>query len=159
MSLASRRPLAFNATPAGRHASWDLSYILRRTVRQTGQAALPTIRPARCDDRVWTRHRRHAHSIHSPFPFGPRVMRTEPFMNSHVVVNPFWSTASFGDTVDTSPMELSALGEHLDLCKGSRGRMFRLQCVAETLNGFVAARLVTTLVVVALLIGAASLVL
>jgi hypothetical protein len=43
-------------------------------------------------------------------------------MNRKTAANPFWSTASFGDTADTSPMELSALGEHLDLCKESQGR-------------------------------------
>lgn len=83
-------------------------------------------------------------------------------MNTHAITSPSWSTASFGDTADTSPMELSALGDHLDRCKGSRGRLFVLQSVAETLNSFVAARFVTTLVVVALLIalwmGVASLV-
>ncbi|HEY5581983.1 MAG TPA: hypothetical protein VIK56_12630 [Rhodoferax sp.] len=78
-------------------------------------------------------------------------------MNTNDIVTPSWSTASFGDTADTSPMELSALGEHLDLCKGSRGRLFALHCVAQTLKGFVAARFVTTLVLVALLIGVASL--
>ena len=77
----------------------------------------------------------------------------------NVSVNPFWSTASFGDTVETTPMELSALGEHLNRCLGSRGRFFALGCVAETMNGFVAPRFVTTLVVAALLIGAGSLVL
>jgi len=71
----------------------------------------------------------------------------------------FWSTASFGDTVDTSPMELSALGEHLDLCKGSHGRWFAVQCVGEALNGFIAARFVTTLVVATFLIGATAMVL
>lgn len=79
-------------------------------------------------------------------------------MNLHVITNPFWSTASFGDNVDTTPMELSALGEHLDLCKESRGRWFSLQCVAERANAFLAARFVTTLAAVALLIGVASLV-
>ena len=54
-------------------------------------------------------------------------------------------------------MELSELGEHLDHCKGAHGRLFTLRCVAETLNGFLASRLVTTLVVAALLIGVASL--
>lgn len=80
-------------------------------------------------------------------------------MNTNVIVTPSWSTASFGDTADTSPMELSALGEHLDLCRGSRGRLFALHCVAQAMHGFVAARFVTTLVVVALLIGVGSLVL
>ncbi len=79
-------------------------------------------------------------------------------MNTQVITNPFWSTSSFGESVDTSPMELSALGEHLDLCKESRGRLFGLRCAAETLNAFVATRFVTTLAAVALLIGVASLV-
>ena len=80
-------------------------------------------------------------------------------MNTNLTVTPCWSTASFGDAADTSPMELSVLGAHVDLCKGSHGRLFALQCAAENLKGFVAARFVTTLVVVALLIGVASLVL
>ncbi len=72
---------------------------------------------------------------------------------------PFWSTASFGDSTETSPMELSALGEHLDLCKEKRSRWFAVQCVGEALNGFITARFVTTLVVATLLIGVALLVL
>ena len=80
-------------------------------------------------------------------------------MNDPHVATPSWSTASFGDTTDTSPMELDELGDHLDQCKGSRGRLFTLRCVAETLNAFVAPRFVSTLVVVTLLIGAGTLVL
>ncbi len=68
-----------------------------------------------------------------------------------------WSTASFGDSVDTSPMELAQLGEHLGRCHVSRGRWFTLRCIAESMNGFVAPRFVTTLVLAALLIGLASL--
>ena len=79
-------------------------------------------------------------------------------MNNPVVVRPVWSTASFGQAVDTSPMELSALGAHLDLCRGSRGALFAMRCSAERMNTFVASRFVTTVAVVALLIGAASLV-
>ena len=78
-------------------------------------------------------------------------------MNNELTAPPCWTTASFGDNAETSPMELSALGEHLHACKGSRGRLFALHCVAETMHGFVAARFVTTLVVVALLIGVGSL--
>ena len=74
-------------------------------------------------------------------------------MKTTAIANTHWATSSFGGTVDTSPMELSALGEHLDNCKGLHGRMFALRCAAETMNGFVSARFVTTLVVVALLIG------
>jgi len=68
-------------------------------------------------------------------------------------VRPFWSTASFGDTVDTSPGELSALGEHLASCRGATGRLFKVRCIAEATHGFVAGRLVTTLVVVVLLVA------
>ena len=79
-------------------------------------------------------------------------------MRNPAIATPFWSTASFGDPADTSPMDLSALEDHLGACKGSQGRWFELQCIVETMNGFVAARLVTTLVVVsALLIGVSSL--
>ena len=80
-------------------------------------------------------------------------------MNTHITATPRWSTSSFGNTVDTSPMELSALGSHLDLCQGARGRLFTLHCAAEIMNRFVAPRFVTTLVVVALVIGLGSLVL
>lgn len=80
-------------------------------------------------------------------------------MNTNVIATPSWSTASFGDTAATSPRDLSALGEHLDSCRESHGHLFALRCVAQTMHGFIAARFVTTLVVVALLIGLASLVL
>ena len=69
-----------------------------------------------------------------------------------------WATASFADRADTTPMEISALGAHVDRCNGSRGRMFRLQCAADAMIGFVAPRFVTTAVIVALVFGVASLV-
>jgi hypothetical protein len=67
-----------------------------------------------------------------------------------------WSTASFGDSVDTSPGELSTLGEHLGRCRGTHARWFALRCGAESMHRFVASRVVTTLVVMILLIGALS---
>ena len=79
-------------------------------------------------------------------------------MNTKVITSPSWSTASFGDSAETSPMELSALGEHLNSCRGAHGRLFALQCAAQTMHGFVAARLVTTLLLLALLIGLVSMV-
>ncbi len=65
--------------------------------------------------------------------------------------NPFWSTASFGEAATTSPMELSELGEHLDSC--SKGRWFTLRCAADAMNGFVSARLMTTLVAIGALMS------
>jgi hypothetical protein len=69
-----------------------------------------------------------------------------------------WATASFPEAADTSPMELSALGAHVDRCNGSRGRMFGLQCAADSLIAFIAPRFVTTVVIVAFVFGVASLI-
>ncbi len=55
-------------------------------------------------------------------------------------------------------MELSELGEHLEVCRALGGRLFALRCAAEGVRDFVAARLVTTLVVAALIAGLGSLV-
>ncbi|MBA3057849.1 MAG: hypothetical protein KJ614_13375 [Gammaproteobacteria bacterium] len=79
-------------------------------------------------------------------------------MNANTILRSRWSTASFGDNAETSPVELSALGAHLELCQESHGRLFFLQCAAQTMHGFVVGRFVTTLVVAALLIGVVSLV-
>jgi hypothetical protein len=68
----------------------------------------------------------------------------------------FWSTASFGGNTETSPVELLSLGDHLGACKSPHGHLVALHCVADTMRGFVAARLVTTLLSVVLLIGIAA---
>ena len=68
---------------------------------------------------------------------------------SNATHHPAWTTASFGDTAETSPMELSALGDHLSDCRSSRGRLFNLRCHAASVHRFVAARFVTTVVVLA----------
>ena len=77
-------------------------------------------------------------------------------MHTSPITSPLWSTASFGDSADTSAMELSALGAHMASCKTLTGRLFAARCAAEAMHGFVAGRLVTTLVVAALLIGISS---
>ena len=66
---------------------------------------------------------------------------------------PDWSTASFGGSADTSPMELRALGEHLSHCRGIHGRFFQLSCAGERANQQLTCRLVTTLVVAGLLLA------
>lgn len=68
-----------------------------------------------------------------------------------------WSTSSFGACADTSPAELDALGAHLHACHEQRGRWFDLRCRADLMHGFLAARLVSSLLAVALLIGLALL--
>ncbi|MEP7099432.1 MAG: hypothetical protein ABI781_02915, partial [Burkholderiales bacterium] len=70
-----------------------------------------------------------------------------------------WSTASFGSAADTSPRELAALGEHLRRCAAERGSLFPLKSAAETLNRLAEPRLITIIVLFALLSVLASLVL
>jgi hypothetical protein len=78
-------------------------------------------------------------------------------MNTHLASKRCWSTASFGHPAQASSTELSALGAHFRLCQHPHGRLVELQCLAQTMHGFVATRFVTTLVVVLLLVGLASL--
>ena len=78
-------------------------------------------------------------------------------MNAHAAHPPRWTTASFSDTTDTSPMELSALGAHVDSCNGCRGRWFALRCAADAVHDFVAPRFVTTLFIASAVIGIAAL--
>lgn len=66
---------------------------------------------------------------------------------------PSWSTATFGDSVDTSPLELSALGEHLRVCRSSHGKFLALHCAAESMRGFVVSRMVTSIVAVGILVA------
>lgn len=80
-------------------------------------------------------------------------------MNTNVIFNRSWSTSSYGDNTDTSALELSALQEHLKRCQDSHGHLLALRCTAQSMRGFVEARIVTTLVAITLLIGIASLVL
>lgn len=77
-------------------------------------------------------------------------------MNTKILAGPCWSTSSFGAAPDPSPTEVSALGEHLDVCRRLSGRLFALKCGAQALHGFVAVRFVTTLVAVALLLAGAG---
>lgn len=78
-------------------------------------------------------------------------------MNSHAVTSPRWTTASFADSTDTSPMELSALGAHIERCDGCRGRWFTLRCAVDAVHDFVAPRFMTTLVIAAAVVGLAAL--
>jgi hypothetical protein len=66
----------------------------------------------------------------------------------------WWSTSSFGDTPDTSAQELSTLGEHLAVCRACASRLFPIACGIEAMRRFVASRLVTSITLALLLIGA-----
>ena len=65
-----------------------------------------------------------------------------------------WDTSSYGETTDTTPMELAALSAHMAQCTARRRRLVALQCGVLRLHDFVCAHLVTTLALVAALTGA-----
>jgi len=72
---------------------------------------------------------------------------------------PVWATSAIdAEEADASQTDLSALGAHVDRCNGLRGPMFGLRCAADTLSGFLAPRIVTTLVAIAIIIGVGSLI-
>ncbi len=69
-------------------------------------------------------------------------------MNLQMHPHAHWSTASFGDAADTSPMELEGLGQHMQQCSQPRTRWFALRCGVDTLHQGLLARFVTSLTLV-----------
>jgi hypothetical protein len=67
---------------------------------------------------------------------------------------PQWRTSSFGHSSDTTPLELSELGEHLQQCQGGNRHLRTLHNSVQTLHGFVAPRFVSTLAALLLVLGA-----
>jgi hypothetical protein len=74
-------------------------------------------------------------------------------MTHDFVSEPLWSTAAFGPAVPARPLELQELGKHLHLCQGNSGRIFSLRCKAAGVHGFLAERLMTTLVLLVSLVS------
>ncbi len=68
-----------------------------------------------------------------------------PALAPRIVSTSCWSTSTFSETGNALAKEFSVLGEHLDLCRLVRGRMFAVRCGADMVHGFLVARFVTTL--------------
>ncbi len=68
---------------------------------------------------------------------------------------PRWSTSAFAQDPDADDNVASALGAHLHSCRSVNGRWFAVRCGVDAVHQFLAPRLVTTLVVIALLVGTA----
>ena len=77
-------------------------------------------------------------------------------MKSNTNTSRFWSTASFGGNTETSPVDLSSLGDHLGVCKSPHKHLFALYCMADATRGFMAARFMTTLLALTLLVAIAA---
>jgi len=74
-------------------------------------------------------------------------------MDTELKDNPRWATSSHGGTTQPSPLEVSALGQELEDCNRSRGRLFAWQCAADSVVLFVATHFVTTLALVVLVVA------
>lgn len=91
------------------------------------------------------------------YPFGASMITAANTLPS-ATARRRWATAAHAEAAATSPGELSALGAHVDRCNGCRSRWFAIQCAADSLHGFVAPRLVTTVVLVAMVFGVVSII-
>ena len=77
-------------------------------------------------------------------------------MTTRSAPSPTWRTASYADSANATVLDISALGEHLDVCKRCSGSLLAFQRGAEFMHGFFAGRFVTTLALIAVIIGISS---
>ncbi|MCU0762492.1 MAG: hypothetical protein ACK40L_16775 [Hydrogenophaga sp.] len=80
-------------------------------------------------------------------------------MPKNISAAPLWSTSSFGQSTDWLASERSELSEHLSQCGAQRGRLQALRSGADQLQSVLIGRVITSVVVVALLLGCSWLVL
>ena len=74
-------------------------------------------------------------------------------MSKITALSPNWDTSSFGHPADITPLERSALGDHLSQCGALRGPLQTLQTGADELQDILAGRVVTSALVILLLVG------
>ncbi len=77
-------------------------------------------------------------------------------MNSNVATPPVWSTATQPGAHESGRCELSGLNEHLQCCIRGAGYLCGLRAGSATVRAFVLGRFATTLLVLVLLLAAAS---
>lgn len=74
-------------------------------------------------------------------------------MPKNSAVTPLWTTSSFGHPAEVLPAERSDLSAHLTHCGTLRGPFQALRSGAGEIQGVLAARVVTSFVLIALLFG------
>ena len=70
---------------------------------------------------------------------------------------PNWDTSSFGHPAEISPLQRSALGDHLAHCCAQRDRPRALRIGVGRLHGLLAERVITSALLITLLVGASLL--
>lgn len=68
-----------------------------------------------------------------------------------------WSTPSFSGLEGGAAGDLSLLGAHFAHCNGCKSRWFAIRCAVDALDSFVAPRFITTVLVIGVVVGVASL--
>jgi hypothetical protein len=64
-----------------------------------------------------------------------------------------WDTSSLGRPAGISAQERSTLSDHLNLCGAQRGPLHRLRAGVDGMQGILAGRVVTSVLVVTVLVG------
>jgi hypothetical protein len=67
--------------------------------------------------------------------------------------SPSWETSSFGHPAEVSQHERAALSDHLSMCAALRGPLQVLQSGATAVQGMLAGRVITSVLVVAVIAG------
>ena len=79
-------------------------------------------------------------------------------MTTHCPPQPSWCTAAFGNNDATASRDLFALGQHMQQCSRPGGAWLALSGGVGALHRGLLARFVTSLALLAVLVGAAAMV-
>lgn len=74
-------------------------------------------------------------------------------MTKKLAHSPRWETSSFGHPAEVSPYERAALSDHLSLCAALRGPMQVLHSGLAAVQGVLAGRVITSVLLVLTLAG------
>ncbi len=66
---------------------------------------------------------------------------------------PNWETSCFGHPAEESPIERAALSEHLNMCAALRGPLHVLHSAFDTVQGMLAGRVITSVLLVLAVTG------
>lgn len=74
-------------------------------------------------------------------------------MMNRSTTTPSWDTSSFGHPADRSPLQRSELADHMVHCHAHQGHLQGLEDKARELRSLLAGRFVTSVLLLALLLG------
>lgn len=75
-------------------------------------------------------------------------------MSKFSSTTPSWGTSSFGHPADCSPLQRSELADHMVHCSAHQGHLQGLEDRAKELRSLLAGRVVTSVLLITLMVGA-----